>query len=365
MGAGSSDLKGLPGWVPEDVRDYLVHTQYGRSIRALARAQGCEASTVSRRVRRIENRRDDPLVDAALARLGRSGVTPVDGRRQKMGKSDVNELTEIDLPTNSKVERVARRVLRRLAEQGACLALAPGMETAVVVRETADGGPTLRTAVVERNVAEAMALKDWIAGSAKGRIMRYRITASGRAALKQLVAEDESKRARATGLAFDEAQAIYNPGADDAPRKTLRYSLAESPLVALSRRRDKSGKPFLDDGLVAAGERLREDFELSSTGGRRVKNWEHFVTGSATPERVSARSGADAARARVQQALAALGPGLGDVALRCCCLLEGLESAEQRMGWSARSGKIVLRIALQRLKRHYDDHADEWSPLIG
>ena len=48
-------------------------------------------------------------------------------------------------------------------------------------------------------------------------------------------------------------------------------------------------------------------------------------------------------------------PGLGDVALRCCCRLEGLEAVEQTMGWSARSGKIVLRIALQRLARHYDD----------
>ena len=61
----------------------------------------------------------------------------------------------------------------------------------------------------------------------------------------------------------------------------------------------------------------------------------------------------EAARARVAAALRDLGPGLGDVLLRCCCLLEGLENAEKQLGWSARSGKIVLRIALQRLKRYY------------
>ena len=36
------------------------------------------------------------------------------------------------------------------------------------------------------------------------------------------------------------------------------------------------------------------------------------------------------------------------------CYLEGLETTEQKLGWAARSGKIVLRIALQRLRRHYD-----------
>ena len=46
----------------------------------------------------------------------------------------------------------------------------------------------------------------------------------------------------------------------------------------------------------------------------------------------------------VAAALRDLGPGLGDVALRVCCFLEGIEAAEQRMGWAARSGKIVLRI---------------------
>ena len=53
------------------------------------------------------------------------------------------------------------------------------------------------------------------------------------------------------------------------------------------------------------------------------------------------------------------------VALRCCCFLEGLEVAEKRMGWAARSGKIVLRIALMRLRRHYDETYGRSGPLIG
>jgi hypothetical protein len=51
--------------------------------------------------------------------------------------------------------------------------------------------------------------------------------------------------------------------------------------------------------------------------------------------------------------------------LRCCCHLEGLEAAEKRLGWSARSGKIVLRIALDRLRRHYLETYGGLSPLIG
>ena len=119
---------------------------------------------------------------------------------------------------------------------------------------------------------------------------------------------------------------------------------------------------------MAAGERLREDFELAQMGPRIAQNWERFLTagdrGGFAPDG-GIGGGSSRARERVAAALRDLGPGLGDMVLRCCCFLEGLEAAEKRLGWSARSGKIVLRIALIRLKRHYDEINGGKAPLIG
>lgn len=345
-----------PEWVPVAVSDYLLHTQDGRSLRELARHSSCEPSTILRRVRRVENRRDDPLVDLALDRLGRLRTRSMRQHRPEMERRTVSTAT--DLLDAKTIDDEARRVLRRMAEQGACLALAPAMDTAVVVRETGDG-PALRTAVVDRPVAEALALKEWIARYGEGRILRYRITALGRTALKRLIAEAENGRVREETGAY-RADPFGDP---DAEGKPYRYSMPESPLVALARRKDRRGQAFLSDDLLAAGERLREDFELSATGETNAIVWEDVILGAELPD--GGPGGARDAQTRVARALKALGPGLGDVVLRCCCRLEGLEATEKEMGWAARSGKIVLRIALQRLKIYYDENSEAWSPLIG
>ncbi|MCG6904203.1 MAG: helix-turn-helix domain-containing protein [Rhodobacter sp.] len=350
-----------PNWVPQDVRHYLVHTEGGHSIRAVARAAGCHASTVLRQVRRNENRRDDPLLDIALDRLAsvarHDSHLPTKDTTQMMAQ---NRISNTSLPDDSKVEGEARRILRRLAEPDACLAIAPGMEKAVVVRELPDGR-TIRTGVLDREVAEAFVIKDWIVSLKKGKVARYGISQAGRAALKRLLVErDAEKQGFAEApSAFGDQHRVWGEretgqtGARSSKR--IRYNVIESPLAALARRKDKEGKPFLADDLVAAGERLREDFELAQMGPRVAQNWDRFLTGGDRGgfQDGGAARGPEAARDRVARALQDLGPGLGDVVLRCCCFLEGMEQAEKRMGWSARSGKIVLKIALQRLNRHY------------
>ncbi|MFD1158574.1 DUF6456 domain-containing protein [Roseovarius aestuarii] len=369
-------LNELPVWLPESAFHYLVHTETGASIRALARDAGCHASTILRQIRSFETRRDDLLIDQALRRLGRkfygaknTGSPYTESTMNALHKVEIE--TEADTLSETRLRQESRRILRNLCETGAVLAVAAEMDKAVVVRET-DDGQSVRSGIVDREIAEAMALKDWIACDAPGRIARYHITRAGRAALNAMLTDAENK-----AMGFNDAQAPFDGAAkpvemaDDADAsaersKRVRYNMAETPLSALARRKDRDGQPFLPNDLVRAGERLREDFELAQMGPRKENNWDKFLTNTEraiAPLDGSAR-GAEAARARVTGALRELGPGLGDVALRCCCYLEGLERAEKRMGWSARSGKIVLRIALQRLKRHYEELGDAGG-LIG
>lgn len=127
------------------------------------------------------------------------------------------------------MNREALRVLRRLCEKGAVLAVASEMDKAVVVRETEAGQN--RTAVVDRDVAEAMALKCWISCDTPGRVSRYAITSAGRSALGQLMA-----RAENSAQGFAESQAAFL--GQDAPlpeddaaegRRRLRHGIGESP----------------------------------------------------------------------------------------------------------------------------------------
>ncbi len=358
----------IPRWVPEGARHYLAHTEQGLTIRALARRADVHASTILRQVRRFEALRDDPLVDRALRRLSQHcGTDPGQVPGQFIGewtgmKAARNDVT---MPDIEEIEREGLRILRRLAEPGTVLAVARDMEMGVVVRDCGDGGPPQRLAVMDRSVAEAMALNDWIAcESPDARVARYRVTASGRSALKRLVAQAEN---RARGFAEAQTTITGLSESEDPQLRHMRTMLAESPLVGLARRHDRDGQPFLNRDLVAAAERLREDFELSQPGHGIRTDWETFLTAALGGDcRLPAGSpGTEEARARLCTALRDLGPGLADVAMRCCCLLEGLESLERRMGWSARSGKIVLRIALQRLRQHYLRTQGQFAPMIG
>ncbi|MCU4651854.1 DUF6456 domain-containing protein [Roseibacterium sp. SDUM158016] len=356
----------MPGWVPEAACQYLAHVAAGQPLRRIAALDGQAASTVCRRVRRIEARRDDPLIDEAFDALAALAVRAVGRANAQQESKDMTAPFRSPIVSDeSTISREARRILRRLCETGAMLAVARDMEKSVVLRPGPAGEQT-RTAVVDRTVAQAFAVKDWIACVKPGRIARYTITPAGKSALKRLLEEDRRRRS-AIGMAepaglFQAQHATWGEAeisTGAGRREKVRVNLSECPLAAFARRKGPDGKPFLTPDLVQAGEKLREDFERAQMGPRTGQNWERFLTAGTDRGHFSSDAGLAegprAARERVSAALDDLGPGLSDIVLRVCCFLEGIESAERRLNWSARSGKVVLKIGLQRLLKHYED----------
>jgi hypothetical protein len=244
----------LPDWVPDDARAYLAHTGSGRSMRALAREVGGHASTISRFVQRLETRRDDPLVDGALVAL-EAGASPMGDDNDLDDAKGSNTMpttpAQTKIAADTEIETEARRILRRLCETSAFLIVAPSMEKAAIMRETVPGKP-VRIAVVDRHIAQAFALKDWIESFRSGKITSYRITTAGKNALKRLLARDP--KLAPNGQGFAEAQNPFQEqhkewgerkvaGDRGAPAKRMRYNLAESPITALGRRKDSDGQP--------------------------------------------------------------------------------------------------------------------------
>ncbi|MEM7733829.1 MAG: DUF6456 domain-containing protein [Pseudomonadota bacterium] len=324
------------------------------------------ASTILRQVRSVEARREDVLVDLLLQRWGR--------RVQTEGDAPYQEIDD-DL-SGEQLKREACRVLGHLTDPAAVLAVVADMEKAVIVHENADGDTT-RRATLDRTVAEALAFKGWIGCDTPGKVLKYRITATGRAALGKIMAQSEMRALERSmgqsmreirGLGEDQSAFRHDRFGDemdgsDAPAgRQTRFQSTETPLALLARRRDKDGNLFLGQDLVVVGERMHEDFVLTGMTHRRDETWDQFLCRAQDAPAGSPQS--RRAQDRLIGALRDLGPGLGDAVLRCCCCLEGLELTEKRMGWSARSGKIVLRIALQRLKRHYAALGDAGA-LVG
>lgn len=130
------------------------------------------------------------------------------------------------------------------------------------------------------------------------------------------------------------------------PRRSVTVNLAESPLSWLHAR------GHLDDRLFAAGERLRADYERAQLAPPVTMRWD-VVRVKGGGGRLNPTERQLAARERFHGALAGAGNGLADILWRVVCAGDGLPAAEKALVWPARSGKLVLRFALERVADFY------------
>lgn len=155
---------------------------------------------------------------------------------------------------------------------------------------------------------------------------------------------------------FREQHSIFLPVPGN-PSREARINPSECPVARLAQRKQSDGSAYLTPDLVEAADRLRHDFERGNLNPSVTMNWSSTSTASG---RRRHRDEVDrltdmalASRARLRKALKAVGPEFADLLMDVCCFLKGLEIVESERRWPARSAKLVLRLALKSLARHY------------
>lgn len=130
--------------------------------------------------------------------------------------------------------------------------------------------------------------------------------------------------------------------------------LAESPLARLAAAGPGGTPPFLAPHQVEAGERLRRLVERAHLAPRLTMSYDpaRAAGGGASSSGDISDLAADA-RYALAAIYRALPRDCADVVVDVCGLLKGLQQVEGERGWPRRSAKLVLRIGLDQLARHF------------
>lgn len=130
--------------------------------------------------------------------------------------------------------------------------------------------------------------------------------------------------------------------------RTVMVNLAESPLSWLHAR------GHIDRRLFDAGERLRMDYERAQLSPTLTMRWDPVrLDAGRADSRLTPGERQIAAKGRFDGAMAAAGKGLNDILWRVVCAGDPLPDAERSLAWPARSGKLVLKLALERVAEFY------------
>ncbi|MBM3578330.1 MAG: ATPase [Alphaproteobacteria bacterium] len=246
------------------------------------------------------------------------------------------------------IGRAMRRLLQALEEPSARGALS-ALEASTLVVLAANKGVTVVRARLPVAAGDAALAEGLVRWEQDGVERRMALTDAGRAHLRRLSAPDVDQ-----AEPFRAQHASYALRQLDKGARPALVNDAESPRAWLARRKDREGRSFLDAAQFEAGERFRRDIEQAQLLQRVTANWEASIN--------AARRGADAgtvsevaidARRRLARAFDAVGPEMAGLLTDVCGYLKGLEIIETERGWPPRSAKVVLRIALDRLARHY------------
>ena len=177
------------------------------------------------------------------------------------------------------------------------------------------------------------------------------VTDAGRAYVRRALSDPDG---------FQEQHRTYvETKIDEAKgRKAVhRRNATENVLLWLHSRMNKDGSRFISETELKAGERFASDYRLAQLVSGTFSRWAGDQNGGParhhSGDHMTMTDKMVAARRRIDEVHQCLGRELGSVVVDVCCFDVGLADLEKKRNWPARSAKLVLKIALNRLAQHY------------
>lgn len=211
-----------------------------------------------------------------------------------------------------------------LSREGTSVSLASGMPTGVLSLLLEEGA---------------------LACARRGGRSVFAITEAGRARLRREAAEEDPFLSQHRVL---ETREIETPEG----RMRVRINTREDPLDLFRSGRGMPG--LVGPAEIEAGDRLARDFVLAQSLPQVTANWSRLaVDGAGYNPGLSPSERVAEARRRVDGAMRAVGPDFSGILLDICGFSKGIEALERERALPARSGKVVVALALRHLARHY------------
>ena len=356
-------LMALPKWVPRHVAVYVIYKALGRSMRQTAKLLSVQPSTVSRNVRKVSGFLSDPLYQSGVNRLIERVTQKNFGVFETLESRCINEFSQND-KADGKRSIGLQSYLKKLDKPCVVLAASQDLSSCAIIHKSTNRLSNSNCAV-EKETAEKLAVSGFVlpCHQQSTKILTYLLSAEGRRNLNlQRYQGSSDTKNPASPVHYDNLRkrSIARETGSHPVLITGISANKESSLEVLARRRDRYGNPFLSTKLVEAGKLLREDYEMNSLSICSVDKACNKGANGHVPHKIKSDFIFHDPGERLEKALEFLGPVLADVAVQCCCHFKGMEEIERDFGWSARSGKIVLRIALTQLLAFYKS-GDLWT----
>ena len=242
----------------------------------------------------------------------------------------------------------ALRLLRKLAMPGAYAFEETGAGAARCIIAAAKNNVSIRVGAAEMKDAAQLVARGLALWRKDGARRRLILSDPGQALASRLDAPEGLNPFLAQHKPMRRGPADATPGA-----ASVFHDQEESPLAWLATRKDKSGQALINASCLLAGDRLRRDLTTAAMLPRVTANWSALNVSRSDGAVVTFSEVQIAARQRVDQALAAVGPDFAGLLIDVCGFLKGLEQLESERAWPRRSGKLALCLALRQLCRHY------------